>query len=270
MVFRIENKLAFSDLEKLTHALACGVVDSIELLPGVKYGPVEISPLVITAGDGFSLTASLYFQEAISNVVFSILRLERSELKKSPRTLEIHIQRPKYDPKELAKCLQHVVSLIEKIVSYTCAIQNEKVRDIFILDAAPISHQLEAAKRKEREKRGDKIAAFELVHADSGSELKRVSTDLVPLYEEYDRWDLFGGKKVYRLLPRSFVAKLLKCQKDTLIPEEEFSDREKEVLDHLAKKHQIRRMEIAGRTCYFDLEDKTRTYLIKALNGRKH
>jgi hypothetical protein len=269
MVFRIENKLAISDLENLTHALAGGVVDSIELLPGVKHAAIEISPLVITAGDGFSLTASLSFQEPIGNTVCSTLRLEGSELKKSPRTLEIHIQRPKYDPKELAKCLQHLVSLIEKIVSYTCAIQNEKVCDIFILDSAPISHQLEAARRKEREKRGDKIAAFELVHADSGSELKRVSADLVPLYEEYDRWDLFGGKKVYRLLPRSFVAKLLKCQKDTLIPEEEFSDREKEVLDHLAEKHQIRRRKIAGRTCYFDLEDKTRTYLIKPLNERK-
>jgi hypothetical protein len=89
------------------------------------------------------------------------------------------------------------------------------------------------------------------------------------LYEEYDRWDLYGGKKVYRLLPRNFVAKLLKCQKDTLIPEDEFSDREKEVLNYLAKRRQIRRRKIAGRTCYFDLEDKTRTYLIKALNERK-
>jgi hypothetical protein len=269
MVFRIENHLRVSDLRNLAHALEAGVVDSIELLPGVKYAAIEVAPLVISARDGFSLNASLYLQEPIGNTVCSTLRLEEDGLKKSPRTIEIHIHRPKYDPEELAISLQHLVSLIEKVVNYTCAIRNEKVYDVFILDAAPISHQLEAARRKEREERGDKIAAFELVHADSGSELKWLSASLVPLYEEYDRWDLYGGKKVYRLLPRNFVAKLLKCQKDTLIPEDEFSDREKEVLNYLAKRRQIRRRKIAGRTCYFDLEDKTRTYLIKALNERK-
>lgn len=270
MPFKIENNLTISDLANLVNTLEDGVVDSIELLPGVEYAAIEVSPLVISARNGLSLNMSLYLQEPIGNTVCSTLRLEEYGLKKSSRTIEIHIQKPKYDPEELAGSLQYLFSLVEKIVNYTCAIRNEKVYDVFILDYAPIYHQLKSSKtEREREKYGDKIEAFELVHADSGRELKWLSVNFIPMYEEYDRWDLYGGKKVYRLLPRNFVAKLLKCQKNTLIPEDEFNDRERKVLDHLAKKHQIKYRKIAGRTCYFDLEDKTRTYLIKALNERR-
>jgi hypothetical protein len=95
MVFRIENHLRVSDLRNLAHALEAGVVDSIELLPGVKYAAIEVAPLVISARDGFSLNASLYLQEPIGNTVCSTLRLEEDGLKKSPRTIEIHIHRPK-------------------------------------------------------------------------------------------------------------------------------------------------------------------------------
>ena len=107
-----------------------------------------------------------------------------------------------------------------------------------------------------------------MVHADGGRELKALSNDLIPFYEEFDRWDLYGGKKVYRLLPRDFVVKLLKCQGDALISEGQFDEREKEVLSDLAKRRQIKRRKIAGRVYYFNLDDRTKRYLINALGKR--
>ena len=45
--------------------------------------------------------------------------------------------------------------------------------------------------------------------------------------------------------------------------------REKKVLDGLVKRHQIKRRKIAGRPYYFDLDDKTKTYLIKTLKSTR-
>jgi hypothetical protein len=59
--------------------------------------------------------------------------------------------------------------------------------------------------------------------------------------------------------------KLLKCEQNSLIPEDQFSENERKVLNDYVKKKYIRSAKVAGKTCYFDLDEKTRTYLIKAL-----
>jgi len=269
MPLKIENKLTTSDLENLANALEDGLVDSIELLPEFEYESIEVSQLTISARDGYSLTASLDFHDPIGNTVCSNLRIKEYGLKKSARTIEIDIRKPKNDLKELADTINHSLSLVEKIVNYACTIRNELVHDVFIIDSKLISRQLSRSKAvRERTLRGEKVRAFERVHADGGRELKALAADLIPFYEEYDRWDLYGGKKVYRLLPRNFVVKLLKCQGGTLISEDQFDEKEQEVLGDLAKRHKIKRRKIAGRIYYFDLYDKTKRYLIKTL-GKK-
>lgn len=75
---------------------------------------------------------------------------------------------------------------------------------------------------------------------------------------------MYGGKKAYRLLPRSFALKLLKCEDSALIPEEQFDDMEKKTLDDLVKKKYVKTRRIAGKAYYFGLDEKTRIYLIKA------
>jgi len=270
MPFKIENKLTTSDLENLVNALEDGLVDSIELLPEFEYESIEVSQLTISARNGYSLTASLNFHDPIGNTVCSNLRIKEYGLKKSTRTIEINIRKLKNDPKELADTIKHSLSLVEKIVNYACTIRNEPVHDVFVIDFKLISRQLSRSKAvRERTLRGEKVKAFELVHADGGKELKALSDDLIPFYDEYDRWDLYGGKKVYRLLPRDFVVKLLRCQGNTLISEDQFDEREKEVLGDLVKRHQIKRRKIAGRVYYFDLDDKTKRYLIKTLDRKR-
>ena len=269
MHFKIENKLAAPDLENLANALQDEQVESIELLPEFECVSIQVSQLIISARDGYSLTVNLDFHDPIGTTVCSNLRIKEYGLTKSPRTIEMDIRKAKIDPEELDGSIKYSLSLVEKIVNYACKIRNEKVYDVFVVDFELISRQLSRIKaERERTLRGEKVRAFGLVHADGGRELKALSNDLIPFYEEFDRWDLYGGKKVYRLLPRDFVVKLLKCQGDALISEDQFDEREKEVLCDLAKRRQIKRRKIAGRVYYFNLDDRTKRYLINALGKR--
>lgn len=58
-------------------------------------------------------------------------------------------------------------------------------------------------------------------------------------------------------IPRSFATKLLKCEQNSLIPEDQFSENERKVLNDYVKKKYIRSAKVAGKTCYFALDEKT-------------
>ena len=109
---------------------------------------------------------------------------------------------------------------------------------------------------------------FAIVHANTGVDL-RIQYELIPLFWETDKWDLYGQKKAYCLLPRDFVRTLLKCDPSALIPEEQFSKEGKKVLDYLIQRKFLKKREIRGKTYYFDLARDTRTYLIKALRSEE-
>jgi len=270
MHFKIENKLTKFDYIEMAHALEDKLVESLELLPGFEYECVYVSPLVISAQHGYSITVSLGFSAPIGTTVCSMIGIKEFGLKKSARAIEMNIQKTAFDPEELAEYIRYSLSLVENLVNYACMTRNDQITDVYAVDSDLISQQLkEGRAERERTMRGEEIRAFELVHADTGWEIQASSNGLIPFYEEYDKWDLFGGKKVYRLLPRDFVSKLLKCQGPTMIAGDQFSPREKKVLDNLVTRHQIKRRKIVGRLYYFDLDDKTKTYLIKALKGRR-
>lgn len=82
----------------------------------------------------------------------------------------------------------------------------------YVVDSKLIDKLIEKReKEKERESRHEKLEPFAIMHAEVGHDLGIQSDELVPIYWEYDKYDLFGGKKAYCMLPRSFVTTLLRC-----------------------------------------------------------
>lgn len=270
MQFKIENKLTTSDIEKLIYILEDELIESIELLPEFEYEPIGVSSLVISHQNGYSLRMNMDFCDPIGGKVCSIMGIKEHGLKKSASTIEMDIKQQKIDSKKLADDINYSLSLIEKIVNYACTIRRESIYETVVVNFEHISRQVKKRKaEKERITRGEEIRAFELVHADSGRDLNTLPNDLIPFYEEYDHWDLYGGKKVYRLLTKEFVLKLLKCQNDIMISEKEFNEHEKKVLENLVKRCQIKRRRITGSIYYFKLDDRTRRYLNKHLRKRE-
>jgi hypothetical protein len=267
---KVENKLTASDLENLAFALEDKLVKSIELLPELEYESIDSSPLVVKPQEGYLLTVDLGFHDPIAGTVCSILRIEERGLQKTTRTIEMRIRRSKVDPQELTEDISYSCSLIEKVVNYTCTIRNESIHDVLSISSEQISRQLRRSRaERERSLRGEEIKMFGVIHAGSGLDFEKLPDDLVPFYAEYDRFDLYGGGKVYRLLPRTFVSKILKCQGDLMISESDFNKNEIEILETLVKKHQIKKRKIAGKYYYFSLDDATKRYLYNALKRKK-
>jgi hypothetical protein len=264
---RIENKLSTSDFAKLVDSFRNGSLDSIELLPKIDFGFVRVSPLVVSGSDKeCAMTANILFDDPIGNTVCFNAGIRELGITKSSKRIELNLRKPLTDGADLGACISYGLSLVEKVVNYACEIQVESRFDDFLVDSKLINGWIAKGKKeKERELRHEKLEPFGIVHADSGVDLSIESNDLIPFYEEYDRWDLYGGKKAYRLLPRSFAAKLLKCDQSALIPEEQFSEIERGFLDELVKRQYLKSHKVAGKVHYFGLGEKTRLYLIKAL-----
>jgi len=77
---------------------------------------------------------------------------------------------------------------------------------------------------------------------------------------DYDKWDLYGTQKVYRYLPRELVRKLLRCDHIHMICEDEFNEDEKDTLNDLVGKNYLKKKRILGKTCFYDLNEKTRRH----------
>jgi hypothetical protein len=125
------------------------------------------------------------------------------------------------------------------------------------------------SEKKSKEKlksRKETVEAFAIVHAENGSEL--CTANLVPIYEEYDKRNLFGEEKAFRMIPRKFATNLLKFERNSMIPEEYFNESEKRVLNDFAKKSYVKCVKVAGKKVYFDLNSKIRRYLINILTNR--
>jgi hypothetical protein len=118
-------------------------------------------------------------------------------------------------------------------------------------------------KSKEETKANEaSLKAFTIVYAESASGL--YTEQLVPIYEEYDKRNL-SGEKAFRLVPREFAAKLLKFEHNSMIPEDEFTEDEKQALNAFAKKKYFKSARVAGKRVYFGLNSKIRRYLASVL-----
>jgi hypothetical protein len=108
----------------------------------------------------------------------------------------------------------------------------------------------------------EEIEAFKVINAERASEL--YTEQLVPIYEEYDKRNL-PEKKAFRMLPRKFVAKILKFESNSMIPEDNFTETEKQVLNVFANKKYFKSAKVAGKTFYFGLDSQIRKYVISVL-----
>lgn len=110
------------------------------------------------------------------------------------------------------------------------------------------------------------LEPFAVVHAESAFEL--CNENLVPIYEEYDKRNMAGEDKTFRMLPRRFATNLLKIEGNAMFPEDNYSESEKETLNGFVKKRYIKSAIVAGKTVYFDLDSKIRKHLISVLKNR--
>ena len=107
---------------------------------------------------------------------------------------------------------------------------------------------------------------FAVVRAESPFELCK--ENLVPIYEEYDKRNMVGEDKTFRMLPRRFANNLLKIEGNALFPEDNYTESEKETLNVFVEKRYIKSATVAGKTVYFDLDSKIRKHLISVLKKR--
>jgi hypothetical protein len=264
---KIENKLGPSDFSVLADAFRDGEADHIELLPTLDFGFVKILPLTVSrAENGYIMSTRMFFADPIGNTVFVNTGTEEQGVWKSSKKIELDLKKPFSSSEELGKDITYGLLLVEKVVNYACMMREENISDSYVVDLKSIDKQIEKKKKeKERESRHERLEPFAIIHADAGYDLRIQTGDLVPIYWEYDKYDLYGGKKAYCMLPKDFATALLRCDPSSLIPEEQFSKAGKKVLDELVKRKYLKRRKIAGNTYYFDLNPQTRTYLIKAL-----
>ena len=127
---------------------------------------------------------------------------------------------------------------------------------------------MNSEKKSKQETKANKesFEAFTVVNAENSSQL--YTERLVPIYEEYDKRNLPGKEKAFRIIPRKFAVKLLKFECNSMIPEDEFNENEKQALNAFAKKKYFKSAKVAGKTVYFDLNSKMRRYLINVLTHR--
>jgi membrane-bound lytic murein transglycosylase len=120
--------------------------------------------------------------------------------------------------------------------------------------------------KEEMKAKEERLEAFTVVHAESSSGL--YTEQLVPIYEEYDKRNL-SGEKAFRMVPRDFAAKLLKFEPNSMIPETNFTEEEKQALNAFAKRNYFKSAKVAGKRVYFGLNSKIRRYLATVLGHVK-
>jgi hypothetical protein len=121
---------------------------------------------------------------------------------------------------------------------------------------------VEKKSKEESKTNKEEIEAFKVINAERASEL--YTEHLVPIYEEYDKRNL-PEKKAFRIVPRELVAKILKFESNSMIPEDNFTETEKQVLNVFRNKKYFKSAKVAGRTFYFGLDSKIRRYMISVL-----
>ena len=272
MRFKMKNELKKIDYKRLIGFLRDSPSASIELLPGLDLEFLSVSPVMIAVeGFGYRIDTKISFEQPIGFDVYDNLRLDdemRSGLAVNRR--DFKLSKIVMEPADLEKNQDMVFKTIERIINHTYIMFDKQVEHTFTLDSRSLDTQLEMMlKREELEKRGEAPRRFGTIHATGSRDAKERAGGLIPLYKEHDKTYLYDAKRVYYLLPHDFVASLLRCDATTLVREEEFDSRGKEVLrDMVYKKYLKKRELLDGTVCYYGLSEETQRYLKKHLEHR--
>jgi hypothetical protein len=263
--FKITNRLKNVDYEKLAEFTKNHAGFSIELLPEMGFEHVSVSPITVAVeGFGFRIDAETSFTEPVGFELGDNLGL------KSETCAHVTINRRSFrlskivtDQTDLEGDLNVILKAIERIVNGVCAMFDTQVERVVTLDSESLDAQLEVTrKRDELEKRGETPRPFGTIHADGSRDAKERAGGLIPLYKERDKAYLYDAKQVYYLLPHDFAVCLLRCDVTTLVRQEEFDSRGKDVLRDLVYRKYLKKRELFdGTVCYYGLDEKTRRYL---------
>ena len=272
MRFKIKNELKKTDYKRLVEFLKDNSRASIDLFPGLDLEFLSVGPVMISVeGFGYKIAAEISFEQPIGFEVYgalkhdetihSVLSVNRRNFKLSKITTE---------PPDLEKDQNTIFKTVERIVNHTCIMFDKQVEQTFTLNSELLDRQMDTIlKREELEKRGETPKPFGTIHATGSKDAKARAIGLIPLYKEHDKTYLYDAKQVYFLLPHDFVATLLRCDEATLVREEEFDDRGKEVLRDLVYKKYLKKRELReGTACYYGLNEKTRRYFKRHLEHR--
>jgi hypothetical protein len=267
--FKIRIELNQNDYEQLKKFLDENTNLTFELFPNEDFEFVAISPFLISSeGFGYSLKSAVSFQKQVGLKVFDELKLD----KETSRNLSVNYRNIKLfkivaETDELEEDLILSLKLLERIVNQVCSMENRLVEKILVIDTNTLDNQLDFIIRaQELKKRAEVPKPFGTIHARGRKDaVERVGSDLVPIYIETDKAYLYEDKKVYLILPRDFVMNLLKMDSSTLVPSEQFTNEENEVLRQFCMRSYVKKMKVANKTFYHDLNDKTRKILLKGL-----
>lgn len=94
--------------------------------------------------------------------------------------------------------------------------------------------------------------------------LQARSHNLIALYKEVDRWNLYGRRRVYWMLKPETAEKLLKLTVD-MAAETEFDERERPVVNDLLGKRWLKKMKTGDKVYVYGLDRETAQVLQRQL-----
>jgi len=220
----MRNELKNADYARLTEMLNENPSASIELFPGIDLEIVSVSPVLVAVDrSGYCISGEVSFQQPIGLEVYDDLKLD-DEMQRSfvVNFRNIKLLKAVTEANELESNLNKCLKILERIVNHTCSMLDKQVEQAFTLNSEWLDRQFDLILKKEEwEKRGEISRPFGIIHAKSLKDAKERAGDLIPLYKEHDKTYLFDAKRVYFLLPHSFVVNLLWSQrKDSTISDE--------------------------------------------------
>jgi hypothetical protein len=270
--FKMTSSLRKADYERLAEFAKNHSGTPIALSPASDFQHVSVSPITVAAeGSGLRIDAEVSFKEPIGFDVSDNLRL------KNETRIDVKINRRNFklsttgsEPKDLERGLTMILEAIQHVVNNVCAIFGTQVRKVITLDGESLDIQVERLlMREELDKRGESPRPFGEIHATGPRDAKERAGKLIPLYKEHDKTYLYDAKRVYYLLPHSFVVRLLRCDATTLVRREEFDKRSADVLRDLVYRKYLKKRELSdGTVCYYGLAEKTQRYLKSRLEHK--
>lgn len=270
--FKITNELKKTDYKRLTEFLKEKSSVSVELSSLVDLEFLSVSPITVALeGFGYRIDTRTSFAEAIGFEVCDNLGLENEvDVNLLINRRDFRLSKTVTEPADLERDLNLILSKVERIVNNVCLMYDKQVEKVVKLNSNFLDGQLGMLlKEEELEKRGEITGPFGIIHAKGAKDARERAGGYIPLYKEYDKMYLYDAKRVYFLLPHDFVSTLLCCDDTTMVREEEFDERGKEVLRDLTTKKYLRKHEMRdGTICYFELNEKTRRYLKKNLEHK--
>lgn len=268
MRFKINNDLKMVDYKRLAEFLKENPRASIEILPSVDLEFISVSPVVVEVeGFGYEISTEILFEQSIGFEIHDSLKLDdgmRACLAVNRKSFKL--SRIVTEPADLEKDLDMVLKMIERIVNHISNRFGRLVERTSTINSERLDRQFDIIFQKEElEKRGEVPRPFGTIHAGGSKDAKERAGNLVPVYLERDKAYLYEDKKVFMLLPRNFVMKLLKLEGAIMMPADHFTDEEREVLKQFSLRQYVKARKIGGRVYYLDLEATTRKLLVKGM-----